>query len=49
MEPHPSQRNLFQHISWPQPKDLLFAFIGLMYAYVLWNNESFLASSKHPE
>ena len=40
-----SQRN----ISWPRPKYLLFAFIGLMYAYVLWNNERFLANSKHPE
>jgi hypothetical protein len=44
-----SQRNPFQHISWPRPKYLLFAFIGLMYAYVLWNNESFLVNSKHPE
>ena len=33
----------------PTPKHLLFAFIGLMYAYVLWNNERFLFDSKHPE
>ena len=33
----------------PRPKYLLFAFIGLMYAYVLGINESFLVNSKHPE
>jgi uncharacterized membrane protein len=35
--------------NWLRPKYLLFAFIGLMYAYVFWNNESFLANSKSPE
>jgi uncharacterized membrane protein len=35
--------------TWLRPKYLLFAFIGLMYAYVLWNNESFLINSKDPE
>jgi uncharacterized membrane protein len=34
---------------WLRPKYLLFAFIGLMYAYVLWNNERFLINSKDPE
>ena len=37
------------HKSWLRPKYLLFAFIGLMYAYVLWNNESFLFNHKDPE
>lgn len=32
-----------------RPKHLLFALIGLMYTYVLWNNERFLLDSKHPE
>jgi len=36
-------------ISWPRPKYILFAFIGLMYAYVLWKNESFLLNPKDPE
>ena len=36
-------------ISRPRPKYLLFAFIGLLYAFVFYNNESFLANSKHPE
>ena len=40
---------LFQRISWPRPKYLLFGFIGLMYAYVLWNNESFLINLHDPE
>ena len=35
--------------SWLRPKYLLFAFIALMYAYVLWNNESFLFNPKDPE
>ena len=38
-----------RNISWPRPKYLLFAFIALMYAYVLWHNESFLINSKDPE
>lgn len=33
----------------PRPKYLLFAFIALMYAYVLWHNESFLINAKDPE
>jgi len=36
-------------LSWPRPKYLLFGFIGLMYAYVLWTDESFLFNSKDPE
>ena len=36
-------------ISQPRPKHLLFAFIGLMYAYVLWSNESFLFRPRDPE
>jgi uncharacterized membrane protein len=32
-----------------RPKHLLFAFIGLMYAYVLWHNESFLINHADPE
>jgi uncharacterized membrane protein len=35
--------------SWLRPKFLLFTFIGLMYAYVLWHNESFLINSADPE
>ena len=42
--PSPSRR-----IAWQRPKYLLFAFLGLMYAYVLWTNESFLFNSKDPE
>ena len=42
--PAPSRRN-----SWQRPKYLLFAFLGVMYAYVLWTNESFLINSKDPE
>lgn len=38
-----------QRPSWLRPKYLLFAFIGLMYAYVLWHNESFLINSADPE
>ena len=33
----------------PRPKYLLFAFIAVMYAYVLWTNESFLFNAKDPE
>src|SRR5215469_2645182 len=44
-----SQQSLLRHISRPRSKYLLFAFIGLMYAYVLGINESFLVNSKHPE
>jgi uncharacterized membrane protein len=35
--------------SWLRPKYLLFAVIGLMYAYVLVHNESFLINSADPE
>jgi uncharacterized membrane protein len=35
--------------SWPRPKYLLFAFIGLMVAYVLAHNERFLIDAKDPE
>ena len=34
---------------WLRPKYLLFAFIGFMYVYVLWNNERFLIHSNDPE
>jgi len=33
----------------PRPKYLLFAFIGLMVAYVLGHNERFLIDPQHPE
>lgn len=39
----------FRRISSLRPKYLLFAFIALMYAYVLWHNESFLFNAKDPE
>ena len=35
--------------SWVRPKYLLFGFIGLMFAYVLVNNESFLIKASDPE
>jgi len=35
--------------SWVRPKYLLFGFIGLMFAYVLVNNESFLINASDPE
>ena len=35
-------------ISWVRPKYVLFAFIGLMLAYVLVHNERFLIDSGHP-
>lgn len=35
--------------SWLRPKYLLFAFIALMYGYVLWHNESFLINRADPE
>jgi len=38
-----------RRLSWPRPKYLLFAAIGLMYAYVLWTNENFLFNAKDPE
>lgn len=33
---------------WLRPKYLVFGFIGLMVAYVLRHNESFLVDAKHP-
>jgi uncharacterized membrane protein len=38
-----------QRFKWPRAKYLLFGSIALMYAYVLWTNESFLVNSKDPE
>lgn len=35
--------------SWLRPKYLLFGFIGLMLAYVLVHDESFLVNAKDPE
>ena len=35
--------------AWVRPKYLLFGFIGLMFAYVLVNNESFLIKASDPE
>jgi uncharacterized membrane protein len=35
-------------VSWLRPKYLLFAFIGLMIAYVLQHNERFLIDANHP-
>jgi uncharacterized membrane protein len=37
-----------QRVSWLRPKYLLFAFIGLMIAYVLRHNEHFLVDAKDP-
>jgi uncharacterized membrane protein YozB (DUF420 family) len=37
-----------RNISWPRLKYLLFAFIGLMIAYVLRHNEHFLIDAKDP-
>ncbi len=37
-----------QRVAWLRPKYLLFAFIGLMVAYVLRHNESFLVNAKDP-
>jgi uncharacterized membrane protein len=37
-----------QRASWLRPKYLFFAFIGLMVAYVLRHNESFLVNAKDP-
>jgi uncharacterized membrane protein len=38
-----------RRFNWPRSKYLLFTFIGLMYAYVLWHNESFLFNLKDSE
>jgi uncharacterized membrane protein len=47
----PAQASVAPHrrSPWLRPKYLLFGFIGLMYLYVLWNNESFLIHPKDPE
>jgi hypothetical protein len=38
-----------RRIAWLRPKYLLFAFIGLMYVYVIFHNESFLMNNADPE
>ena len=38
----------FQRAAWPRAKYFLFAFIGLMVAYVLRHNEYFLLDAKAP-
>ena len=38
-----------QRAPWLRPKYLLFGFIGLMFAYVLRHNESFLVNANNPE
>ncbi len=40
---------ILSRFSRPRPKYLLFAFIGLMVAYVLGHNERFLIDPRHPE
>ena len=45
----PTKTPWFRHLSRPRPKYLLFGFIGLMLAYVLVHNESFLVNPKDPE
>jgi uncharacterized membrane protein len=37
-----------QRPAWVRPKFFLFAFIGVMFAYVLRHNESFLLNAKDP-
>jgi len=39
----------FRPLSWLRPKYLLFGFIGMMLAYVLMHDESFLVNPKDPE
>jgi uncharacterized membrane protein len=36
-------------LAWPRAKYLLFGFIGLMVAYVLYHNERFLIDARNPE
>jgi uncharacterized membrane protein len=36
-------------MAWPRPKYLVFGFIGLMVAYVLYHNERFLIDATNPE
>jgi len=38
-----------QRLAWPRAKYLVFGFIGLMIAYVLYHNERFLIDAKNPE
>jgi len=45
----PGQTPYLPTRSWLRPKVLLFGFIGLMLAYVLVHNESFLFEPKDPE
>ena len=45
----PTAHTPSQRPSWLRPKFLLFTFIGFMYVYVLWHNESFLINSADPE
>jgi uncharacterized membrane protein len=44
-----AQISSFRRIAGLRPKYLLFAFIGLMYVYVLSHNESFLINNADPE
>ena len=48
-DPLATRTPFFQSISWLRPKHLLFGFIGLMLAYVLVHDESFLVDAKDPE
>jgi uncharacterized membrane protein len=41
--------SVLSRLSRPRPKYILFAFIGLMVAYVLAHNERFLIEAKNPE
>jgi uncharacterized membrane protein len=45
----PTKTTFFRPRSWLRPKYLLFGFIGLMLAYVLVHDESFLIHPKDPE
>lgn len=45
----PAKTPLFQPLDKLRPKYLLFGFIGLMVAYVLVHDESFLINAKDPE
>jgi uncharacterized membrane protein len=47
--PPASAKAPIRRSSWVRPKYLLFAFIGFLYAYVLWHNESFLVNPADPE
>lgn len=45
----PAKAPFFRPLSWIRPKYLLFGFIGLMVAYVLVHDESFLVNPKDSE